>query len=106
MARKKYRVSTKAAPFVRGGEFKFTVGYDKNYGVGPFDLIVRDLPIVTVPQRGVVTTTNAFTQGALETMIVPQRTERNGQKWPSGLLFEDITGGPQPVDVDLDSILT
>ena len=106
MAQKKYRVSPKAAPFVRGGEFKFTVGYDKNYGTPPLHIKVKDLPVVTVPQLGVLVTTNEFTQRALETMIVPQKTERNGQKWPAGNLFEDVTGQPFPVDVDLDTILT
>ena len=106
MAQKKYRVSPKAAPFIRGGNFKFTVGYDKNYGTPPLHLKVKDLPVVTVPQLGVVATTNEFTQLALEKMIVPQKTTRNGQKWPAGFLFEDVTAQPFPIDVDLDTILT
>ena len=106
MAQKKYRVSPKAAPFIRDGELKFTVGYDKNYGTPPIHLRVKDLPVITVQQRGVVATTNEFTQRALERMIVPQKTERRGQKHPDGFLFEDVTGQPFPVNVDLDTILT
>lgn len=106
MAQKKYRVSTKAAPFIKGGEFKFKVGYDKNYGTPPQHIKVKDLPVITVPQLGVLVTTNEFTQRALETMIVPQKTTRGGQKHPAGFLFEDVTGQPFPIDVDLDTILT
>jgi len=106
MAQKKYRLTDKADPFLREGQFKFTVGYDKNYGTPPLHVRVKNLPVVTLPDDGIVVTTNEFTQKALALMMVPQRTERNGQKWPSGYLFEDITGQPGNPDVDLDTILT
>lgn len=106
MAQKKYRVSPKCAPFIRSGEFKFTVPYDKNYGTPPLHVVTRGLPVITVPNLGAVVTTNEWTQKALELMIVPQNTMRNGEKHPAGNLFEDITGTGVPVDLDLDTILT
>ena len=102
---KKYRLTPKANPFVQNDDFKFRVAYDKGYGEKPFHLVTKG-PVVTVPKLGVVTTTNHIAQGALVKMPVPVKIKRNG-KWPEpGLLWEDITGSPIPVDVDLDTILT
>jgi len=107
MAEKKYRLTPKANPFLKNDDFKFRVGYDKNYGTPPLRLISqKNAPIITIPKLGVVTTTNDFVQQALETMIVPQKTSIGGQKHPAGLLFENITGQGQPVDLDLDTVLT
>jgi len=107
MAEKKYRLTPKANPFLKNDDFKFRVGYDKNYGTPPLHIVgQRHAPIITIPKLGVVTTTNDFVQQALETMIVPQKSSRGGQKHPAGNLFDDITGQGLPVDLDLDTILT
>ena len=107
MAQKKYRLTPKANPFLKDNDFKFRVGYDKNYGTPPTHIVSqKKAPIITIPKLGVVTTTNLFTQQALETMIVPQKSSRGGQKHPDGNLFDDITGQGQPVDLDLDTVFT
>lgn len=102
---RKYRLTPKANWFIKNDQFRFRVAYDKNYGEKPFHLVAKG-PVVTIPKLGVVTTTNAITQGALVKMIAPQKVKSQGQLPPAGLLFEDITGSPIPVDVDLDTILT
>lgn len=102
---RKYRLTAKANPFLQNDDFRFRIPYDKGYGTPPFHLVAKG-PVVTIPKLGVVTTTNLIAQGALVTMIVPTKIKRGGQ-WPEpGLMFEDITGSPIPVDVDLDTILT
>jgi len=107
MAQKKYRLTPKANPFLKNNDFKFRVGYDKNYGTPPMHLVnQKNAPIITIPKLGVVTTTNEFTQKALELMNSPQKTSIGGQKHPAGPLFNDITGQGQPVDLDLDTVLT
>lgn len=102
---RKYRLTPKANWFLQNDQFKFRVAYDKNYGEKPFHLVTKG-PVVTIPKLGVVTTTNEIAQGALVKMVVPTKIKVGGQGPEPGLMFEDITGSPIPVDVDLDTILT
>jgi hypothetical protein len=108
MAQKKYRLSALANPFLRGGNFSFRVSYTRDAGGGVTQRVSqKNAPVVTIPNNGVVVTNNETAQACLEQFIVPQKTQRNGQRWPAGNMFNDITSQTGvPADVDLDTILT
>jgi hypothetical protein len=103
MAVKQYRLTGKAAPFVRGGSFQFKVRFERTDPGGTRRIVaLKRAPVITMPVGGVVQTENEIAQAMLENFRAPTKSRRNGQAHPSGLLFDDVTGTGAPVDVDLD----
>lgn len=103
-AAKRYLLTEKAVPFVRGGEFSFRIRFDQPTETGRVILRRDKCPIITINEGNVVQTTNVTAQKMLERFIVPQNTIRNGQKHEEGNIFEDVTGSQEDFDLDLDPI--
>jgi len=106
MALKKYKLNPRSNQFIHGGDdFMFKIRFTRMEGEVTVYVSPKNGPLVIVPRNGVVSSTSDEVQRQLAAYMVPTITKRNGQGYEPGLMFDDITGGPQPVDVDLDEIL-
>lgn len=104
MAIKKYRVTPKAAPFLRGGDFSFRVRFSQPQSGGGIKILSKDkCPILTVKQQGVVQTSNEVAQRMIENFKVPTITRRNNVGFEDGAIFEEYSG-PLDADLNLDPI--
>ena len=104
MAEKRYRLTGKAAPFTRSGQFSFKVRFEQDTPEGKVLVNKNKCPVITIGAGDVVQTTNVTAQKMIENFIVPQNTLRNGQRRPEGNLFLDVTQSGPPTDLDLDPI--
>lgn len=62
---------------------------------------LRKCPIITIPVGGIVQTENVEAQQYLELHRSPNKTLRNGEARPDGLMFQEYHG-TEEADVDLD----
>jgi hypothetical protein len=106
MPQKRYRIDSRlAAPFARGADFSFKLGYAAALpGGGRVVRSQKNAPTITIknapPQ--IVGTNNDWAQGCLEHFHAPQNTVRNGLRRQAGPLFIDVTATTTPGDVDVD----
>lgn len=104
---KRYEMTNKANPFLRGDDLQFKLRYERPEGDSKRIVAARNAPIITCPKNGVIQTTNETAQRMIENYHAPTNTKRNGVARPPGAMFEDVTAttAPEDVDVDLDTIL-
>ena len=92
MPKKIYRLTEFAEPFIRDDTFSFRVQYSKPTPNGRARISKDKCPVLEVERGGTISTNDEHAQKMIEMMTVPQNTVRNGQRWPSGPMFEEVAG--------------
>lgn len=102
----RFKVDQKlAAPFARDGKFSFLTSFGRQQEDGSLRVISeKKCPVLTIPNGGIVQTSNEIAILIIAGMIVPTNTERNGKKREPGKFFSDVTDSESEYDLDLDPI--
>jgi hypothetical protein len=87
-------------PYVRGGQYVFHCGFDKDNGKTIY--APKLCPQITVQSTDIVQTTNATAQVYLAQAHIPQGMSFNGVRPPNSPIWLDVTNTHPVANVDLD----
>jgi len=103
MAKKYYRLTNYAEPFIEDGFMTFRVRFSKVNDNGKTVVLDKKrCPFLKVPIGGTIGISDEYAQRMIENMYVPQNTSIDGEKNEPGYFFEQIDK-PITLDNDIDS---